>query len=244
MCFNSEFIKEPFRDWKNATGALRGCLNRHNASLNHLQCVEKAANFLAVMDKNRLSIKSQLSNEYEKQVQVNTRALLAIIDVIQFLANQGIALRGHHWNKVTHRENGNFSTMIDFLANYSTELRSHILRSPKNARYLSPKIQNEFISINGDLIRKNIVKECNEALFWSVMVDEATDISTKERVSVCIRYVCVKNGELEVCEEFIGFCALSATDAETITRTIVDFMQNCGLNMQKWLERDLMGPLT
>ena len=55
--------------------------------------------------------------------------------------------------------------MIDFLAKYSPALSSHICSSARNARYLSPKIQNEFISINGDLIRKAIVEECNASLF-------------------------------------------------------------------------------
>ena len=54
--------------------------------------------------------------------------------------------------------------------------------------YLSPKIQNEFITINGDMIRKSIVDKCNSSLFWSVMANEATDVSTKEQVSVCVRY--------------------------------------------------------
>lgn len=54
---------------------------------------------------------------------------------------------------------------IDFLAKYSADLNSHLLSSARNAWYLSPKIQNEFTSINCDLIRKYIVKECNTSLF-------------------------------------------------------------------------------
>ena len=37
------------------------------------------------------------------------------------------------------------------------------------------------------------------------MADEATDVSTVEQVSICIRYVCVRDEELDVCEEFLGF---------------------------------------
>ena len=65
------------------------------------------------------------------------------------------------------------------------------------------------------------------------MVDETTDVSTTEQLSICVRYVHIKGDELEVCEEFLGFCAVSSTDAETITSTIITFMKNCGLNMEK-----------
>ena len=95
---------------------------------------------------------------------------MAVIGVIQFLTIQSLALRGHHWNKDTRREDGNFSAFMDFLAKYNAELNSHLLRSPQNVGFLSPKIQNEFACINGELIRKSIVQECNDPLFWSVCV--------------------------------------------------------------------------
>ena len=62
------------------------------------------------------------------------------------------------------------------------------------------------------------------------MADETTDVSTTEQLSICVCYVHIKGNELEVCEEFLGFCAVSLTDAETITSTK---MKNCGLNMEK-----------
>ena len=49
--FNSEFITTPFCDWKNAVGTSRGTLNRHSSSRSHLQCLEQAVTFIAVMDK-------------------------------------------------------------------------------------------------------------------------------------------------------------------------------------------------
>ena len=72
------------------------------------------------------------------------------------------------------------------------------------------------------MIRKSIVDECNSSLFWSIMADETTDVSTKEQVSVCIRYI-RRNSlhKLEVCEEFLGFCSVPVTNAEAITLAIV-----------------------
>ena len=193
------------------------------------------------MERKKPSIKSRLSDSYDKQVQQNTKALISIIDVIQFLTKQGLALRGPTWNKSTRRENGNFTTLIDLMAKYSVELNSHLLNSARNARYLSPQIQNELILINADLIRKSIIVECNTSLFWSIMVDEATDVSTTEQVSICIRYIRDKGEELEVCEEFLGFCSVPSTDAETITSAIVTFINNCGLNTTRLVGKGFDG---
>ena len=150
--FNDEFVKSPFKDWKNATGTSRGTLCRHSSSPCHLRCKEQAVTFIAVMERRRPSVKSHLSDAYSKQVEQNTKALLSIIDAIQFLVKQGLPLRGHHWNKDLKREDGNLSKLIDFLSSYCSDLNSHLHTSAKNARYLSPKIQNEFISLNADLI--------------------------------------------------------------------------------------------
>lgn len=128
-----DFIKSPFHDWKNAVGTSRGALNRHTASDNDQLSVEKSVSFIAIMQKNKKSIKSQLSSSYDKQVQQNTKALTCIVDAIQFLIKQGLALRGHHWNKTTKWENGNFSMLINFLSTYSLEmLATYHLKSRMN----------------------------------------------------------------------------------------------------------------
>ena len=237
-------MSTPFQNWKNATGVSRGALNHHSASQIHQQCVELAASFRCVMEKKVGSIKSQLSEAYNKQVETNTAALLAIVDSIQFLAKQGLGLRGSNWDKSAKREDGNFSHLLD-LSKYSPELQCHLLHSPRNARYLSPKIQNELIAVNGDMIRRSIANECNSCLFWSVMADETTDVSTKEQVSVCIRYV-RKNSlhKLEVCEEFLGFSSVSIANAEAITSAIVGLASGVGLNMDKLVGKGFDGAST
>ena len=171
---NSEFVTIPFSNWKNATGTSCGALNHHSASHAHQECVEQAASFRSVVEKKAHSIKGQLSDAYNKQVEANTAALLAIVDSILFLVKQGLGLKSSNWDRTLQREDGNFSDLLHFLSRYSPELKSHIAHSPKNARYLSPQIQNEFIAINAD-----------------IMADETTDISTKEQVSVCV-CVCVR----------------------------------------------------
>ena len=196
------------------------------------------------MNKEEPSIRSQLSEEYDRQVQTNTRALLAIIDCFQFLVKHRLGLRGSDLDKSTKRENGNFSMLIDFLSEYNTELKSHLQSSSRNARYLSPKIQNEFIEISGDLIRQSIVEECNASPIWSLMADETADVSAIEQLSICVRYVRVTSTGLEVCEEFIGFSSLPATGAQDITSAIVNFTRANRLNMSKLVGKGFDGAAT
>ena len=48
------------------------------------------------MNKKELSIRARLSEKYDRQVQINTKA---IIDCIQFLVKQGLGLRGNERDK-------------------------------------------------------------------------------------------------------------------------------------------------
>ena len=157
---------------------------------------------------------------------------------------QGLGLRGSDWDKSTKRENGNFSMLIDFLSEYNSELKSHLQSSSRNARYLSPKIQNEFIVISGDLIRQSIVEECNASPFWSLMADETADVSAIEQLSICVRYVRLTCTGFEVCEEFIGFSSLPVTGAQDITSAIVDFTTANRLNMSKLVGKGFDGAAT
>ena len=47
-----------------------------------MQCVEQAASFIAIMEKNQQSIKSQLSEAYDNQVQLNTSTVKNTIVIL------------------------------------------------------------------------------------------------------------------------------------------------------------------
>ena len=83
--------------------------------------------------------------------------------------------------------------------------------STDNARYTSPKIQNEIISLCEAAIRERIIS-CIPA-YWSLMSDETQDCSMTEQVSICIRYV---GDSGEVCEDFMGFVKIEKMDAQSI----------------------------
>ena len=80
----------------------------------------------------------------------------------------------------------------------------------------SPDIQNKIIEISGEMVGENIVRACNDSEYFSLIGDEATDVSTQEQVSVCVMFVECTDGKVILREEFLGFVSTSETTGENL----------------------------
>lgn len=77
-----------------------------------------------------------------------------ILDVILFLGERGLDFRGRS-NHVEDHDNGNFLEILESVNHYDPVLREYLDKVKKSqeaherlqVHYLSPDIQNEFISI-------------------------------------------------------------------------------------------------
>lgn len=67
---------------------------------------------------------------------------------------------------------------------------------PYKVTYLGPRSQNEFIEMLGNETQRLIINEVKEASFFSIMADTTPDISHKDRLAVCVRYVNSKGKQL------------------------------------------------
>lgn len=52
-------------------------------------------------------------------------------------------------------------------------------------------MQNEIISISGDIILKKLVKIVNMAECFSILAGETTDMSLNEQLTLCVQYVLI-----------------------------------------------------
>ena len=241
---NTEFVSMPFRDWKNACGEKRGAFPKHTHSNSHQTMLERADNFISVSKQTTPSIQQSISDTYRRKIEQNRAALLSIIDIIVTLGRRGISLRGT-WDKTISKEDGNFLHFVDWKSRFDQTLDLHLRTAPKNARYLSPTIQNEFIDLVGRQIRQKIVGLCNRSKFISIMADETTDSSGKEQLSICARYVMpTMLGRYEVCEDFLGFVELDKTDAKTITDALITNLQIWEVNLNRWRGKGFDGAAT
>ena len=108
------------------------------------------------------------------------KGVVSIIDIVIALGQRGISLRGN-WDPSKRNEDGNFSFFVDWKSKYDPELKDHLDHASGNAKYTSPRIQNEIINLCDNFIRNRV--RASIPKYWSVMADETQDCSTTEQLS-------------------------------------------------------------
>lgn len=173
------------------------------------------------------NIKSSISKSYEDNVIKNRAILSNIITVVVALGQRNIPFRGHRWDTITKREDGNFDYFVHWLAKEKPVLKAHLENATYNAKYLSPDIQNELIELAGEEVLSSILSNARNAKWFSITADECADVSNIEQMAICIRYV---NEDNDVNEDFIGYVPLNSVDAESLTNAIVQKLEYCNLD--------------
>ena len=171
----------------------------------HLKALQTAEMFVGVMTKKQLPIDQQLSQVRTKTIAKNKQILKSIVDTIIFCGRQGIALRGHR-DSIKHvdLENistnpGNFLALLKFRVDSGDEvLANHLATCGKNASFTSKNIQNQLIDICGSIIQSTLLSQVKAAKVYSIMTDEATDVSNKEQLAICVRYVQQSTVEIDI----------------------------------------------
>ena len=122
---------------------------------------------------------------------------------------------------------GNFLALLKDYAERDDLLNEHLQHpKAKNATYLSPRSQNDIISIIGnDILRASIIEEVKKAGFYSVLADEVSSHNT-EHLPICLRFV---DDKCEIREEFITFVKLERVRATDIVNAITNTLSDVNL---------------
>ena len=99
----------------------------------------------------------------------------------------------------------------------------------KTDKYVSADIQNELLKVMGLQVLRDIGALYN-AEFYSLMVDQTTDISNKEQAVLCFRWV---SDDLIAHEEFVGLYGIENTEAQTLVNIILDVLTRLNLSIKK-----------
>ena len=75
---------------------------------------------------------------------------------------------------------------------------------------------------------REIAANIHTAPFFTIMVDETTDVSNREQVVLCIRWV---SKDFEVHEDFIGLYKVDQIDARTLVFVIKDVLLRLNLSL-------------
>ncbi|CAG9771499.1 unnamed protein product [Ceutorhynchus assimilis] len=146
---------------------------------------------------------------------------------------QGWALRVHkdygliELDKISTENGGNFRALLKHRVEAGDkDSKMHLQNAEKNALYTSPIIQNEILGICGSLIQSSLIKRIKASKYFSLLIDETTDISHIEQMSFCIRYV--DETQMKICEIFLCFVPLLSTTGESISNQILSTLLDLG----------------
>ncbi|XP_065064865.1 52 kDa repressor of the inhibitor of the protein kinase-like [Rhopilema esculentum] len=223
-------FKEPFKSWSKALKKLNDHVEKSSI---HKTATERFTQFRLRMQNKVSSVDVQLNHAVSEQVSKNREKLKPIVGAILLLARQAMALRGHRddsdFYEVDSNNPGNLQEILSFLATFGNNInfQDHLLNAPGNATYRSKTTQNEIIAICGGAVQKSLVSEIQQAKYFSVLADEAADVSNVEQMSIVVRFV---DGTSTIREEFLGFTECNeGLTGRAIAKKIKEKLEELGL---------------
>ncbi|XP_041350742.1 zinc finger MYM-type protein 1-like [Gigantopelta aegis] len=159
-------------------------------------------------------VDAQLSTHHLEEQTKARNALLKIVTTVQYLAQQGLAIRGKE------SSDGNFMKLLELRSNDDVVLQRWLTRTTS---YTSVAVQNELLKIMAHMVLRNICK--NVGLF-AVIVDGTQDIQGVEQEAICVRYI---DDAYDVHEDFIGLYSVSETTGASLSNMLQDALLRLNL---------------
>ena len=225
--FNTDEVKEKsftlngITDWSN----LHNTTKRHENLGTHSNNLIAGDRFIAIKTRAQEPVTSMVSKKRKEDVKTNRDIMKEIIRVLILCGRQQIAIRGHT------EERSNFMAILRALAEHHEILREHLQNPLATVKYTSPNIQNQILIICGDIVRNKIAKACNNAGYFALIGDEATDVSTYEQVAICVRFLDHEKNMPVLREEFIGFVKAENTTGETLAELFINTLEEYGIDI-------------
>lgn len=98
--------------------------------------------------------------------------------------------------------------------------------------YLSKRIQNEFIELMANHVKKKIVNKVLKSKYYSIILDCTRDIARIEQLSIILRISNQDTGEIE--EHFVEFVAVEKTTGEKLADYIINKLEELDLSLANY----------
>jgi hypothetical protein len=206
------FTTRGFRNWQKGPHKFR----IHETSASHSEARQKLA-----FVKSGNTIHAQLSSQVDAGQKLARQALHVIITSLQYLAAQGLAIRGHEETQ------GNFVQLLNLRANDIPDLATWLNRRDT---WTSNSIQNEILKMLAHSVQRTLAGEIQQSPYFGIVADGTTDISGVEQLSITVRYV---QHDFTVNDVFIGMYTCADSTAHSITRAILDVLLRLQLSTEK-----------
>ena len=153
-----------------------------------------------------------------QEKELNRKILIKILSCIQFLARQGLPLRGHG-----NDNDGNLLQPLKFQG--GDEIKDWL--QSKASKCTSHEVQNSFLKMMALDVLRNVTEKLQKSPYLTIMIDETTDVTNQEQVTIVLQRV---DDNFETYEEFIGLYTVSS---ECLTKAIKYAMIRLNLSMEK-----------
>ena len=193
------FIEVGFDNWKKALERFA----QHAQSGPHKDALLK----IEVLGQE--SVHALLSKQAMAEQKVHREVLLKQLSSLKYLLRQGLAIRGHE------EMEGNLLQLLQLRSDDCPELKTWV----SEHKYFSPDILNEQIALMGLSAVREVLKNIRSVEWFSLLADEATDISNKEQLVICIRWVDIN---FDIHEDPVELIHVPKTDSLTIASAIKD----------------------
>lgn len=229
------FITRGYNDWQHALATNRG-FQKHELSDVHKMSCEMLLNRKRQLDGDQKGIGGIVSAAYHEMLereeverQKNRKYIGKLASVMQLLMRLGLPVRGHRESDDSlHR--GNFREIIELIRHSDTSLDGYLNGCPSNAHYLSPESQNSLIEAIGDEVLSIVIYEAQQAEFFSVTMDETTDLSHKEQVTIVIRYC---NADFTAVERLLAVTDSDLTTGQALADIMLQTLQKYKFDLSK-----------
>ncbi|XP_066310904.1 uncharacterized protein [Miscanthus floridulus] len=215
------FVVNGWDNWNIGNAALI----KHSGSKAHKAAQERYIGFINP----KVAIDYHIDKWTDEELRLYKKRLTYSLRCIKFLLLQGLAFRGNDESEESSNR-GNFIELLKFLAGNSDEVNKYVLNNaPGNCTLTSPKIQKQIIHYCAIETRKKIIEELGDEPF-AILADESSDISHKEQLALCLRFV-DKLGR--PCEHFIGVVHVDDTTSLSLKEAIKGLLDSNGLSMTR-----------
>lgn len=207
------FVTNGFDCWKNASFRFK----KHESSEFHRK------SFLGLQNLRHKSVVEHISLAKSKEMDDSRVALMKVLSTVSALAQQGMALRGNN-----NDEHSNLKQFLKMRAEDIPELRWWLNKPAGSYKWLHHDYVNEILDMMAHAVINTHIADIKSMRYFSIIVDETSDVSRLEQVSICFR---ITFPDLTIHEIFMGFYETSNTKSETLLNIIKDVLLRYDLDI-------------
>jgi len=221
--YREAFVKKGFTSWSHIMTRAKD----HAQSNYHLSaaCRWDCAKQTAANPAKRVS--SFLDTQREEQVKENRSYLAVVLNCLDYLACQGLAIRGHD-ERESSENRGNFLELLHRIQEYCPVVQKFLSRDQR-VTWTAPTIQNDLLELLASEVTAQIVNKVRASKYYSLIVDECQDLSTHSQVAVVLKYA---TDTLVEVESFLGFFRTEKLDGQSLSELITNTVAAKGLDIQ------------